>query len=530
MIPALRFIQQCRQAWGRVKVADSAGTELTGGKLLTGALAFHNLLATSVLSADEKLVGLLLPPSAGGAIANLAVALAGRTSVNLNYTLSEDVVNFCIKDAGLKRVITSRRFMEKRPMKLDAELVYMEDLKEQITSFAKLKALAIARLMPLTMLKNRLGLQFVNGDDVMTVIYTSGSTGEPKGVMLSHNNISSNLDAANNLLRFTKEDILLGVLPFFHSFGYTITLWLPCCVAPGAVYHFNPLDVKMVARLTEKHKVTIITATPTFLRSYMKRCDQETMKSLNLVVVGAEKMPPELRDAWKAKYGFEPTEGYGATETSPLAAVNVPLSRCSDPQNPLTRPGTVGKAIPGTQAAVFSIATGEPLGVNQEGLLRIKGANIMLGYLNRPEKTAEAIKDGWYETGDIARIDEDGFIEITGRQSRFSKIGGEMVPHIRIEQELTRIIDDDLTDEPEILCAVTAVPDERKGERLIVLHKPFSKPVSQVLNELQAAGLPNLWIPSSDSFCEMENIPLLGTGKLDLCAVKQAAMERFAKS
>ncbi|MEZ6128755.1 MAG: AMP-binding protein [Planctomycetaceae bacterium] len=529
MIPALRFIQQCRQAWGRTKIADSAGTSLTGGRLLTGALAFHRVLTRSVLQPDEKMVGLLLPPSAGGAIANLALALAGRVSVNLNYTLSDDVVNFCIKDAGLERVITSKRFMEKRPMKLDTEFVYMEDLKEQISGLDKALALATARLMPFGMLKNRLGLQHIKPNDLMTIIFTSGSTGEPKGVMLSQENISSNVDAANNLLCFTKEDVLLGVLPFFHSFGYTITLWLPCCVDPGAVYHFNPLDVRMVANLTEKHKVTIITATPTFLRSYMKRCDTETMKTLNLVVVGAEKMPPELRDAWKQKYGFEPTEGYGATETSPLAAVNVPVNRCSQPGVVMTKPGTVGKAIPGTQAAVFHPETGEQLGVNEEGMLRIKGSNIMLGYLNQPEKTAEVIKDGWYETGDVARIDNDGFIEITGRQSRFSKIGGEMVPHIRIEQELTRIIDDDLTDEPEILCAVTAVPDEKKGERLIVLHKPFKKPIAQVLDELKAAGLPNLWIPSTDSFLEMENVPLLGTGKLDLKAVKETAMERFGK-
>jgi len=530
MIPALRFIQQCRKAWGRTKVADSAGADLTGGRLLTGALAFHKLLTASVLKPDEKMVGLLLPPSAGGAIANLAVTLGGRVTVNLNYTLSEEVVNFCIKEAGITTVLTSKKFMEKRPMNLDAKVVFMEDLKEQIGGFAKVKAMAVARLMPLGMLTSQLGLQNIKDSDLMTIIFTSGSTGEPKGVMLSHGNINSNLDAATDLYHLDDKDVILGVLPFFHSFGFTVGMWLPFAMDPGAVYHFNPLDARMVAKLIEKHKVTIIAATPTFLKSYMKRCDTDQMKSVDLALVGAEKMPPELRDAWKEKYGFEPTEAYGTTELSPAAALNVPDQRSGKSgTDSMTRHGTVGRPIPSSEAAVFHLETGERLNVNQEGLLRIKGPNVMLGYLNRQEKTNEVMFDGWYDTGDIAKIDDDGFIEITGRQSRFSKIGGEMVPHIRIEQELTRIIDDDLTDEPEILCAVTAVPDLKKGERLIVLHKPFTKPMPQVLDELKAAGLPNLWIPSTDSFLKMENIPLLGTGKLDLKAVKDAAMEHFGK-
>ena len=528
MIPALRFIRHCRMNWSRTKVSDSAGASLTGGTLLTGALAFHSHLVSKVLDPDEKMVGLLVPPSAGGAVANLAIALAGKVSVNLNYTLSEDVVNYCIKEAGIKRVLTSKKFMEKRPMNLDAELVYLEDLKTQIGGLAKAKAFATAKLMPFGMLTNKLGLQNIQSDDLMTVIFTSGSTGEPKGVMLSHGNINSNLNAANEVYKFDNRDVILGVLPFFHSFGFTVGMWLPFCVEPGVVYHFNPLDARMVANLIEKHKVTIIAATPTFLKSYMKRCDKEQMKTVDLALVGAEKMPPELRDAWKEKYGFEPTEAYGTTELSPAAALNCPDNRsgCSGDQTQ-TRHGTVGKPIPQTQAAVFHPDTGERLGNNAEGLLRIKGPNVMLGYLNQPEKTSEVMKDGWYDTGDIARIDDDGFIEITGRQSRFSKIGGEMVPHIRIEQELTRIIDDDLTDEPEILCAVTAVPDVKKGERLIVLHKTFTKPISQVQKELAEAGLPNLWIPSADSFHEMEHIPLLGTGKLDLKAVKDTALEVF---
>lgn len=527
MIPARRFIRQCRLGWKRRKVADSAGTELTGGHLLTGALAFRKLLVSGILKPECRFVGVLVPPSVGGVLANTSLTLANKVTVNLNYTLKEDVINYCIREAGVKQIITSRAFMEKRPMKLDAELVYLEDLKKQISGAGRAIAFATAKLMPSGIMAWWLGLDRVRADDPMTVIFTSGSTGQPKGVLLSQHNIGSNLDAVNQLMQLTSRDVLLGVLPFFHSFGFTVTMWLPLCADPGAVFHFNPLDARTVGSLTEKYKCTILTATPTFLRSYLKRCTTDEMKSLNLAIVGAEKMPDELRIAFKEKFGFEPTEGYGTTEMSPVASFNIPESRMGDEggRDSGTRHGTVGRVIPGCAAAVFDPDTGEKLGANQEGLLKIKGPNIMLGYLNHPDKTAEAIVDGWYNSGDMAVIDDDGFIRITGRMSRFSKIGGEMVPHILVEQEIAKVLEEDLADEAEIVCAVTSVADEKKGERLIVLHKPMKKTVREVTDRLQAAGLPNLFIPSSDSFIQVDHIPLLGTGKLDLRGIKDLALE-----
>ncbi len=530
MIPASRFIRQCRLSWKRTKCADSSGMELTGGRLLTGALAFHRLLTKSVLKPDVRNVGVLLPPSVGGILANSALSLAGKVTVNLNYTLSEDVINYCIRTAGVQQVITSKRFMKQRPYNLDAEVVFMEDLKPKITGADKARALATARFMPLGMLTKRLGLTHARPDDLMTIVFTSGSTGEPKGVMLSHNNILSNLDSMTGIFSLTSKDTIVGVLPFFHSFGFTVTMWLMLCGDPSGVYHFNPLDAREIGKLAEKHKATIIVATPTFLRTYLKRCSAEQLQSVNLAIVGAEKLQPELRDAWREKYGVEPIEGYGATELSPVASFNVPESRLSGgPGGPKgLRHGTVGRVAPGSVAAVFSPETGETLGTNEDGLIKIKGPNVMLGYLDQPEKTAEVIQDGWYDTGDIGHIDDDGFIEITGRQSRFSKIGGEMVPHIKIERELTRILDDDDTDEPQVICAVTAVPDEKKGERLVVLHRPTTRPISEVVDDLQKAGLPNIWIPAVDSFHEVEELPLLGTGKLDLHRLKEVATELYS--
>lgn len=528
MVPALRFIRQCRLAWNRRKVADSSGVVLSGGRLLMGALAFRRVLAGRVLKPDVSHVGILLPPSVGGVLANTALALSGRISVNLNYTLSDDLMNYCIREAGIRQVLTSRAFIEKKPVNLNAELLFLEDLKGQITATDKALAAVYAKLVPLRLLSKLLGLNRLKADDPLTVIFTSGSTGEPKGVVLSQNNIGSNLDAVNQLLRLHSGDVLLGVLPFFHSFGYTVTMWLPLCAEPGAVYHFNPLDARTVGSLTEKYGCTIIAATPTFLRNYLKRCTVEEMKTMNLVIVGAEKMPDDLRDGFREKFGFEPIEGYGTTEMSPVASFNIPASRMGAEADPAsgTRHGTVGRAIPGVAAAVFDPDTGARLGANREGILKIKGPNIMLGYLNQPAKTAELISDGWYNSGDMAVIDDEGFIRITGRMSRFSKIGGEMVPHILVEQEIARVLEEDAGEEPSIMCAVTSVADPKKGERLIVLHKPMKKTVKEITDRLQAAGLPNLFIPAADAFIEVDQIPLLGTGKLDLRGIKLLAQEK----
>jgi acyl-[acyl-carrier-protein]-phospholipid O-acyltransferase/long-chain-fatty-acid--[acyl-carrier-protein] ligase len=529
LIPARQFLRSCRSARRRSKSADSSGMDITGGKFLTASLIFRKVLKRHYIPDDEKYVGILLPPSVGGAITNAALTLMGKVTVNLNYTLTDDVNNFCIKEAGIKHIVTSKRFLEKKPTNVDAEFVFVEDIKEKITALDKVTSLISAMVEPISMLEKRLGLTKIDPDEEMTIIFTSGSTGEPKGVMLTHNNISSNVAAADQLFNITEQDCFLGVLPFFHSFGFSLMMWLPLMLKPKAVYHFNPLDSRTVGKLCEKHKVTVLAATPTFLKGYMKRCTPEQMQALDLVIVGAEKMPQSFAEEFHAKFGVLPTEGYGTTELSPLAAANVPDHRSNAEGTGQTgyKMGTVGRPVANVAAKTVDPDTGESVGLNKPGLLYIKGPNVMKGYLNQPEKTAQVIADGWYNTGDIAIIDDEGFITITGRLSRFSKIGGEMVPHIKIEEELIRMIDTEDEEEPTVKVAVTAVPHEQKGERIIVLHKAMSKSVEDVRQGLSDAGLPNLWIPSADSFVEVEEIPLLGTGKLDLRGIKNKAAELF---
>jgi acyl-[acyl-carrier-protein]-phospholipid O-acyltransferase/long-chain-fatty-acid--[acyl-carrier-protein] ligase len=524
-VPARRFVRKCRLAKRRVKVADSSGVELTGGRLLAATIAMKRRMKKSGLLDAGPNVGILLPPSVAAVVTNAAVAMSGRVAVNLNYTLSAGDLNYCIEKSGLKHVLTSRKLMERMKLDLAAEPVFVEDLKDGMTKLDKAVAAVQAYALPMPLLEALHGLRQIRPDDLMAVIFTSGSTGRPKGVMLSQYNVQANIDAVDDLYHLKKKDSLLGVMPFFHSFGYTLSLWLTLTTDMRAAYHYNPIDARTVGELCERHRVSILMGTPTFLRSYLKRCTPEQMKHLELVVCGAEPLPKDLADQFEQKFGVTPTEGYGATELAPLAAANVPQNRTGSATDEGRKFGTVGRAVPGVSVKVVHPETGEVVPNGQEGLLLVSGPNVMRGYLEDPEKTAEVLKEGWYHTGDMARIDEDGFISITGRLSRFSKIGGEMVPHVRIEEELRRAADVD-EEGAEVALAVTSVPDERKGERLVVLHKSLNKPIDEILKALEGRHLPNLWLPGRDSFYEVESIPLLGTGKLDLKGIRELAVER----
>ncbi len=525
-----KLIRTCRQRWQHSKIVDSLGTEMTAGRLLTAALAMRRVLLRHVKSADaEPRIGIYMPSTVGGVLANMAVALSRRVSVNLNFTLHESDLQYVAKDAGLQTVITSKAFVEKKPVNLGVPFLYLEDMKTEITGLDKALAAFAAGFVPDFILERWLGLTQIQPDDPITIIYTSGSTGEPKGVVLSHHNIAGTVDAADQVFQIDSEDVLLGVLPIFHSFGYLATMWLPLMTDAKVVFHPNPLDSRQIGELAQQHKATILFATPTFLRSYMKRCTPEQFATLNLVVVGAEKLPTDLAEQYREKYGVLPQEGYGATETTGPASVNVPDHRCQTVQQKGTKLGTVGRPLPGCLARIIDIDSGKELSLNQEGLVHLKGPNIMLGYFNKPEKTTEVLQNGWYNTGDMGFLDEEGFLHVTGRMNRFSKIGGEMVPHLRIEDELLKIIavsNGSPVEGQGPPLAVTSLPDPKKGERLIVLHLPLTKPVAEVLNALGKAGLPNLWLPSSDCFFEVEQIPLLGTGKLDLRGIKQLAQQR----
>jgi acyl-[acyl-carrier-protein]-phospholipid O-acyltransferase/long-chain-fatty-acid--[acyl-carrier-protein] ligase len=358
--------------------------------------------------------------------------------------------------------------------------------------------------------------------DLVTVIFSSGSTGDPKGVMLSHRNLSANTESVIQAIDPRASDRILGILPFFHSFGYTVTLWVPMQVGASVVYHADPRQAKETGELCRTYCCTILLTTPTFLRFNLKRCQPRDFATLRILICGAEKLPPALAEEFQETFGVQVLEGYGCTELSPVASCNVPDWHEGNLRQIGNKPSTIGQPIPGVAVRAVRPDTFEPLPANQEGLLLFNGGNVMEGYLNKPELTAAAMHDGWYITGDMGKIDEDGFITITGRLSRFSKIGGEMVPHQKIEEELHAILGTS-----ERVCVVTAVPDERRGERLVVLHTPLNGLNQHHLSEeLGSKGLPNLWIPAERDFIEVSELPVLGSGKLDLKRVKEMALER----
>lgn len=519
-------IRAWRRKGRKLLAADTTGASAGGRTLLTRTLALRRLLRREVLDHDERYVGILLPPSVGGVAVNVALAMDQRISANLNYSVSSEVLNHCTAEVGIKHILSSQAFMEKFDFELDAEVVLLDSLREKITLADKLIALIQANFVPAFILDRVLGLNRVGCDDLITVIFTSGSTGMPKGVMLSHANVSHNVDAVDRAIRLTDDDVVLGILPFFHSFGYTVSLWAALTLGPKCVFHFNPLESKVIGRLAGKYGATLLLGTPTFLRGYMRRVTREQFSHLDTVIVGAEKMPGDLFDAFENQFGVRPTEGYGTTELSPLVSVNIPPSRSHAIYQIDRREGSVGRPLPGVAAKIVDPDSREELPVDTDGMLLIYGPNVMVGYANQPELTDKAIQDGWYETGDIAQIDPEGFIHITGRLSRFSKIGGEMIPHVRIEHELAMLFSEGDDDE-EVRVCVTAVPDEKKGERLVVLHLRTKKDIDCIRRSLSELGLPNLYIPSRDSFCEVEAIPLLGTGKLDLKGARTVAAEQL---
>jgi acyl-[acyl-carrier-protein]-phospholipid O-acyltransferase/long-chain-fatty-acid--[acyl-carrier-protein] ligase len=421
----------------------------------------------------------------------------------------------------MKQVITAGAFLDQVPVEVPGEAIYVDKILKTVTAKDRIIGLLLATLCPLTWIEKHLGAPSGRtSDELATVIFSSGSEGEPKGVMLTHFNVLSNVDAGIQGFPLNKGDRVMGILPFFHSFGYTGTLWLVLTQHLSAVYHTNPLEAKQIGAMVAQYKTKVLFTTSTFLQGLIRRCAPTQLSSLEFVIAGAEKLSPRVRDAFKEKYGVEPLEGYGTTECSPVVSLNVPDYRAPGFYQIGTKRGSIGHPIPGMSVRVIDSETREPLEQGETGLLLVKGPNVMKGYLNQPEKTAKVLKNGWYETGDIAVVDEDGFITITDRLARFSKIGGEMVSHTKVEESLQSLLE-----ESDRVLAVAGVPDAQKGERLVVLHTLEEAQFDALISKIDDTGLPKLWIPKTKAYYRIDEIPILGTGKMDLSKLKTLARQ-----
>ncbi|MGH1486409.1 MAG: acyl-[ACP]--phospholipid O-acyltransferase [Cellvibrionaceae bacterium] len=547
------WIDSVKRQGNTLSIADTLGQPLSTQQALTGAVAFSNKIKKI---SPEKNIGLLLPTSAGGMLANMAVLLAGKTVVNLNYTASLDAFSSSLEQADIKTVYTSKRFLTKLAKKgLDFDsvlssynIVYLEEVKESIPKWKMLVTLASIKLLPSYLLK-LMYAQASDNQQTAAILFSSGSEGMPKGIQLSHMNIMANLKQIADVLNTREDDVVMASLPLFHAFGLTVTQFMPLIEGMPLVCHADPTDALGSAKAIAKYRATIMCGTSTFLRLYCRnnKVHPLMLESLRIVVSGAEKLNPAVRESFKLKFNKNIYEGYGATETTPVAGVNIPAVLSTEDWKVQVgdKHGTVGMPLPGTSFKIVDPETLEELPTDEDGMILIGGAQVMQGYLNNPEKTQQVIKEvddvRWYVTGDKGHLDKDGFLTIVDRYSRFAKLGGEMISLSVVENKVQEAIQtstrnasntgEDNVDESNVNAGnvdedieVIAVnlPDDKKGEKIILLcEAELDQPA---LREVMLANGCNPLMVPSKVIC-VEVLPKLGSGKVDFSKAKQIASQ-----
>lgn len=491
------------------------------GQLAAAAAALSRHIRRTI---PEKRVGIVLPPGAGAFIANLAVLCAGKIPVNLNFTAGKAALEASMKIGGVVTVISADAVRQKVPGFPWPERTL--DLRKEIAAMGGKRAvlpwLAAAWLVPNQWFADLLGVPRTGDREEAGLLFTSGSSGEPKGVALSHRNILANCSQISSLSILPESASLIGCLPLFHSMGFTVTLWYPLIRGCQVITVPSPLDTRKIIDAIRDEEATVLLGAPTFIRPILRKAQPGELRSLELVVTGAEKLPDDLYKAFLETFHIEIMQGYGLTETTPATNINQhhpPVTTSTATPQIGKRAGSTGRLLPGMSVRIVHPETGEEVPTGDQGIVWFKGANVFSGYLDDPQKTQAAFRDGWFVTGDLGRLDDEGFLFIEGRLSRFSKIGAEMIPHGTIEQKIVETFALDQSEGPAI--AVMGVPDKAKGEALVLLTTiPFT---TDVLREkLLAAGLPNLWVPKL--IHRVDKIPVLGTGKLDLKRCRDVAL------
>ncbi|GGB86401.1 acyl-[ACP]--phospholipid O-acyltransferase [Marinobacterium zhoushanense] len=526
----LAWLKQAKSNLRAISLIDSSGGEYSNARVIAGTTAIAQAMRKISPRKTERQVGLVLPSSAGGVMANLAVMLNGQTAVNLNFTAGVGSVQAAIAASEIQTVYTSARFAKKllaKGIDLEAMLagtrvVYLEELKERMSSARLLSHLLAAILLPADLLY-RLQGRAVDLEDPAQILFSSGSEGTPKGVVLTHRNLMGNIKQISDVLNTRGDDVMMATLPLFHSFGLTVNSLLPMVEGIPAVCHPDPTDALNVAKAISKYRGTILCGTATFLRLYTRNRKVQPMMldSLRVVVAGAEKLTADVRDAFELKFKKTIYEGYGATETAPVASVNIPdaIDPTSWRVQKGQKQGTVGMPLPGSCFRIVDPTSYETLAVGEDGLILISGGQVMQGYLKDEEKTSDAIieLDGrrWYKTGDKGHVDEDGFLTIVDRYSRFAKIGGEMISLGAVEAAVREVVDNE-----EIEFAATNVKDDKKGERVVLLITPGGDPET-LRQRLIDRGTNPLMIPAE--IIEVDALPKLGSGKIDFAGLKRLA-------
>ena len=538
---AVKFVHPIASSWIRTckryvkhgpAIYSPDGKHFSGYKLMGAVMAFRGLLRKK-LGKDEQNIGIMLPPSPAGVIVNLVLWVMGKTNVNLNYTSSVENVKYCCEKADVTTVISSRQFIQKLKGRGNdysevasdkVRILYAEDLMKEIPK-AKIAALLFLCILMPSWLIRFIFCKRTKIDDTAVIVFSSGSEGTPKGVMLSHRNLMGNIQQLACIINVSRGDVMLSELPLFHSFGLTVTTLLNLTEGCPIVAVADPTDVKTMARVCAEFHVTCLVATPTFLRAFTvsRYVHPLVFKYVRMIIAGAEALRPELATAFRLKFGKEIYEGYGCTETAPVASVNTENTLHNDYTTLQinNKPGTVGPALPGTQFLIVDPETNIPLPTGEAGMILIGGCQVMQGYLKDPDRTNSVIVKingiRYYRTGDKGYLDEDGFLTIVDRYSRFAKLGGEMVSLGAVEK---KIQDTPVLEGCDYL--VTTIPDSAKGEKIVLLYQGEKDP-KDVISELRATNFPPIMLPSL-AFA-VEKVPKLGTGKADFTTAKKLAKE-----
>lgn len=497
------------------------------GTFLALALALKDYIVKKF--PNERRIGIALPSGIAGAAVNIAVQMADKVSVNINFTMGRAAAQSSLRKAGIGVVVSADTLREKISQKIPdfpwpENFVDIKRVLKEIGKVGVAKKLLAVKLLPPKALIKLFNIPTEGGDKEASIIFTSGSEGEPKAAVLTHKNLM-----ANCLQMFYTEIIpdtetLHANLPLFHSFGQSIQVWFTSIFPHKVVAVANPLDISHNFEAMQEGKSSIMISTPTFLRSYLKKGRPEQAASLRIVIAGAEKTPDGFGELWERKFpNCKYKVGYGLTEASPVVGVNLPEGLPTNEYRDypsLTRANTIGQMFVGMQAAIMHAETGKFLPIGKSGTLCLKGANVFGGYLNAPELNAEKIRDGWLLTGDIAHLDRDGFIYIEGRNSRFSKIGGEMVPHASVEELISDILGQRESEAPTI--AVSCRESENKGEELVLIST-IDINMPDLRKKLSDRGVSNLWIPR---ICKkVDEIPTLASGKISLGELRSIAQK-----
>ena len=523
------WIHSAKEMGAKLCMADSTGVEVSGDRFITGTLMIASLLKPLLKKTQN--IGLLLPTSVGGSMGNMAVLTLGKTVVNLNYSSGTKSLVHALKIANITTVISSKLFITKLKAKgfdlsealENVEVIYLEDVKEKMSKTKGLMMLILVKILPSSLL-DTLFVKGTNLEDTAAILFSSGSEGTPKGIELSHKNMMGNIKQAITLINPNDNDVMLGTLPIFHSFGLTVTTLLPLIEGIPVVCHPDPTDGLGIGKMAAKYEATMLFATATFFRLYTrnKKLHPLMFKHLRMVIAGAEKLPLEIREAFKSKFGHDIYEGYGATETTPVASINIPDVLMQDSWKVQVghKVGTVGLPVPGSAFKIVDPESFKALKTGEEGMILIGGTQIMKGYIGDEQKTASVIKelDGirWYVTGDKGRLDEDGFLTIVDRYSRFAKVAGEMVSLGLVEAEIAKV----LGENDQI--SISALPDAKKGEKLVLLLEGEME-IDTLKEKIKSLEMNPLFVPSE--YFKVEVLPKLGTGKADFKGAKKLAQE-----